>query len=133
LKTGGRVYPLERARARVFLNRGKKLLEILDKARELDNYDGMASVGVQATIAFADAYTVSKLQQRSRGQDHAEAVRLIRQCQAIDSAEIAGLVQRVLNRKTDVQYGDRPVKPADAASIADDVYRIARMVSAAIR
>jgi len=132
LKTGGRVYTLERARARIFLNRGKKLLEMVEKARELHNYDGMATVGVQAAIAFADAYTVSELQQRSRGQDHAEVVRLIRLSRAVDSSEIAGLVQRVLNRKTDVQYGDRPVRPSDAESISADVKRISQLVSAAV-
>jgi hypothetical protein len=130
--TGSGVYSVERSKSRIFRDRARKLLEIVDAARGLRNYDGMASAGVQAAISLADTYTVAKLQQRSRGRDHLEVVKLIRRCGGDEATEVAALVQRIVNRKTDVQYGDRPVRPRDAEEIDEEVHRLAKLVFDAV-
>ncbi len=97
-------------------------------AEARENSDGVATNGVQAAIAFADSYTIAKLGLRSRGQDHHEVIGLISSVGLEQSAELAGQVQAVLNRKQEVEYGERDVRASDAARIASLVRKIRSIV-----
>jgi hypothetical protein len=132
MRTPGRVAATNRALASVYLTRGEQLLEAMEHSREKRLLESVASNGVQAAVAFADAYTVFRLQQRSRGQDHGEVVQLIRRCPGPESADLAALIQGVLNQKSEVQYGERLVRPKDAAQLAEAVREIAGRVKAAL-
>jgi hypothetical protein len=96
------------------------------------NGDAVAVTGVQAAISFSDAFTVAKLGLRSRGQDHQEVVRLISTVGTSTASSLAPLLQTGLNRKSEIEYGDRDVTLGDAARIAKAVRMIAKLVSAEI-
>lgn len=98
------------------------------ESEERKNSDEVAISGVQATIAFADAFTIVKLGLRCRGQDHREVVGLISRIETEKASALGAKVQAVLNRKAEVEYGDRDVRPADAARIATAVRSIGELV-----
>jgi len=119
-------------RAIVYLRRGKNLLSALEQAETSRNWDGVATAGVQAAISFADAFTIAKLGLRSRGQDHQEVIPLIARIQTKSSSDLAARVQTILNRKSEVEYGDRDVSAADARWIAQVVRKVGALVSSAL-
>jgi hypothetical protein len=122
-----------RSRADVYLRRGRNLLLVVERAEADKNWDGAAVTGVQAAIAYADAFTISKLGLRSRGQDHAEVVPLIARVGSENSANLATDVQKVLNRKSAVEYGDRQVSADDSRTISRDLRNIARIVESELQ
>jgi len=123
-----RVEILPRQKARVYLNRAENLIAAMEAALLARNPDGVAVTAVQAAIAFADAYTVLTVQQRSRSPDHREVVSLISSARTRDSGQIAGLVQRMLDRKSEVEYGNRAVRIDDAKDLANSARKLARLV-----
>jgi hypothetical protein len=129
---GSRVEVLPRSKARIYLQRGENLLATLNLAEKAENPDGVATAGVQAAVSFADAFTVWTLQRRSRGQDHAEVVAVIARSRSPVAPEVARLVQRVLNRKSDVEYGAREVRMSEAQQIGQDARKLGTLVRAAV-
>jgi hypothetical protein len=124
-----RIRSVPKQRSTVYLRRGWNLLSIVEKAEEIRNWDGVATAGVQSAIAFSDAYTVAKLGLRSRGQDHMESVTLVSRVGTAASAALAAELQKVLSRKSEVEYGDREVSAADARRIAQLARRVGAIVS----
>jgi len=124
-----RTTSVPKERATVYLRRGENLLLLVEGAEASKNWDGVATVGVQAAIALADAYTIAKLGLRSRGQEHQEVVPLISGVGTKAASELAAQIQTVLNRKNEVEYGDREVSANDARRIAHVVRKIGVLVS----
>jgi hypothetical protein len=129
---GTRVEILSRNKAAIYLRRGENLLATMTLAEEAANPDGLATAGIQASIAFADAFTVWTLQQRSRGQDHSEVVAVIARSRSPAASEVAKLVQRILNRKSEVEYGAKEVRMPEARLIGRDVRKLGTVVRAAL-
>jgi hypothetical protein len=129
---GSRVEVLHRSKAQIYLRRGENLLATMRLAEEAANADGVAAAGVQAAVAFADAFTVWTLQQRSRGQDHSEVVAVIARSKAPTAPEVAKLVQKLLDRKSDVEHGVRDVQSSEARLIGQDVRKLAALVRSAV-
>jgi hypothetical protein len=100
--TSSRVEVLPRDRAPIYLRRAENLLKVMDAADESVNPDGIVTSAVQAGIALGDAFTVFHVQRRSRGQDHAEALILIRECRSPRTPEVVRLLQGILNRRSEV-------------------------------
>jgi len=123
-----RTVAVPKAKATVYLRRAQNLLEAMNDAEARRNSDAVAVTGVQATIAFADAFTIVKLGLRCRGQDHQEVVGLISRVGTEIAASLAAKVQAVLNRKTEVEYGMRDVGSLDATRIARAVRDIGELV-----
>ena len=124
-----RTVAVPKPKATVYLHRARNLLEAMENAEERKNNDAVATSGIQATIAFADAFTIARLGLRCRGQDHQEVVGLISRVGTERAADLAAKVQAVLNRKTEVEYGDREVSSADANRIARAVREISQLVA----
>jgi HEPN domain-containing protein len=112
-----RTVPVPRARSSVFLRRGNNLFALAEAALHENNHDGAATCAIQASIALADALTVRRLGLRSRGQDHREVVALVAQMDLRKGDRISTLIQAILDRKTDVEYGDTEVSKADARQL----------------
>jgi hypothetical protein len=129
---GSRVEVLPRSKASIYLLRGENLLATMNLAEGAANPDGVATAGVQAAVSFADAFTVWTLQQRSRGQDHAEVVAVIARSGSPAASEVAKLVQRILNRKSAVEYGAREVRMSEARQIGQDARKLGTLVRAAL-
>jgi HEPN domain-containing protein len=126
-----RVEAIPKERAAVYLRRGRNLLAAATLAEETKNWDVVAIAAVPATICFADAFTIRTLGLRSKGQDHGEVVPLIAQAGTKTSAELAGQVQTVLNRKSEVEYGSRDVSAGDARQILKAATRVASIMGSA--
>lgn len=127
--TAPRVEILAKSRAAVYLRRAENLLKVMDVADTAGNPDAIATNAIQAGIALGDAFTVSMLQRRSRGQDHGEVVLLIRQCSCPATSEIAKLIQQILNRRTAILYASEEVTLRDARELA----RFARKLHSVVR
>jgi len=106
-----------RAKSAVFLKRGNDLSSLSEAALRASNHDGAATCAIQSSIALADALTVQRLGLRSRGQDHRDVVTLVAQLDIRRGSRIATLIQAILDRKTDVEYGNSEVSKADARQL----------------
>ena len=124
-----RVEILPKPHAGVYLRRAANLVQTMEWAEGARNADGTATNAVQAAIALGDAFTVFFLGQRSRGQDHHEVIALVARCGSSSAAEVARLLQRVLDKTAEVEYEDRDVKLSDAHFLADKVRRLWAAVS----
>jgi hypothetical protein len=130
--TNLRVELLPRSRAVVYLRRADNLLKTMEWADREENPDGLATSAIQAAIALGDAFTISFLQRRSRGQDHLEVLLLIRQCKAASAPVVSRLLQRVIVRKEDVQYKSREVQLHDARELAKHTRALNAVVREAV-
>ncbi|MCI4350756.1 MAG: HEPN domain-containing protein [Thermoplasmata archaeon] len=94
--------------------------------------NGLANVAsvnaVQAAISANDAFLVHYLGQRSAGSDHHDALRLLAGAAPPVRREIGHHLQRVLNRKTEVEYQDRNVSMRDAQELAKHARRLIDIV-----
>ncbi len=95
-----------REQARKRLQDARKFLEVAELVDDepLQISSGVsASLAVLAGIAAADAACCSALGLRSRGQDHNDAVDLLKD--VAESADAVRALQRLVNLKNDAQYG----------------------------
>jgi hypothetical protein len=127
-----RVEVLPRARGLVYFRRAENLLKTMELADREANPDGIATDAIQAAIALGDAYTVSMVQRRSRGQDHSEVLLLVRDSPSASSPEVARLLQRVLNRRNETLYVGREVTLRQARELAALVRKLHAVVTSAI-
>lgn len=127
-----RVQLLPKDRGAVYLRRAENLLKIMEIADRAGNPDGIVTNAVQAGIALGDAFTVSLLQRRSRGQDHSEVILLVRECPSPSTPEVARLLQRILNRRSEVLYESRDVSLRRARELADFARKLNSVVRSAI-
>jgi HEPN domain-containing protein len=127
-----RVGHTPRGRAPLFLKRGEALLSTAELADKAHLSDGVATSAVQAAIAFVDAYTVSKLGMRYRGQSHLEVILLIEQVGGQESRKVALLFRRIIERKSEVEYSEREVTPSEAKRLIEAARSLATLVRASL-
>lgn len=97
---------LSRTGAQAASGRARKFLEVAELVddKPLQISTGVsASLAVLAGIAAADAACCSALGLRSRGQDHNDAVDLLKD--VAGSADAVRTLQRLISLKNDAQYG----------------------------
>lgn len=124
-----RVVATGKSRSPVYLRRARNLTALMEQASASKNNDGAAILGVQAAISYSDAFTVARLGLRSRGQDHREAIRLIASVGTPGASKLAALVQTVLSKKSEVEYGDREVTSKDSTRITSAVREIRDLIA----
>jgi hypothetical protein len=127
--SGLRVLQTSRSKSRIYLERGTSLLAVLSLAEQAKNRDGMVVNAIQSSIAFAYAYTIAKLGLRCRGQDHSEVLALITSIKTPESARLTVLLQRILDQRSALYYGDQPV----SSELAARVVRLAKSVGDLVR
>jgi hypothetical protein len=125
----GRVEVLPKSHAGIYLRRAANLVKTMEWAEEVRNVDGTATNAVQAAIALGDAFTVFFTGQRSRGQDHHEVISLVARCKSTSAPEVGSLLQRILDRKAEVEYEGRDVKLSEARELAKRVRRLFAVVT----
>ena len=86
-----------------------------------------AALAVLAGIAASDAATCQRLGVRSRGQDHTEAVGLLRTVLP-DGPDLAKDLERLLDIKDSAQYGVLGVSDAEARRAVDWARRMVARV-----
>ncbi|MQA35980.1 hypothetical protein [Modestobacter roseus] len=103
----------------MLLNRADALMvaaDVLLEEREHSSANSAAAaVAVIAGIAAADALCGVTLGRRSRGEDHRQAIELLRQATPDDPGPVAALT-RLLDVKDQAHYGTNLVKREDAVA-----------------
>jgi hypothetical protein len=127
-----RVEVLPRDRGAVYLRRAENLLKVMEVADAAANPDGIVINAVQAAIALGDAFTVSLVQRRSRGQDHSEVLLLVKLCPSPSTPEVVRLIQSLLNRRSEILYGSQEVSLRQARQLADLARKLYSVVRSAV-
>jgi len=108
----GRTQPCDRAQARTRLDNAQKALEVAELVAGEQEIPASRSVAaalaVLSGIASADAACCAALGRRSRGDDHREAVALLRQIVPFGDRAAKALID-LLNLKDTAQYGLIPI------------------------
>ncbi|WP_349899390.1 hypothetical protein [Parafrigoribacterium soli] len=89
--------------------------EVLDSGGAAENKVA-GSNAILAGIAAADAICGLVLGERSSGDDHAQAIMLLKRA-THPSTKAANSLRRLLTQKTPVQYGVDAINASDAASL----------------
>ena len=107
----GRTQTCDRTHARTRLDHAKKSLEVAELVageREIpESRSVAAALAVLSGIAAADAACCAALGRRSRGDDHRQAVALVREI--VDSDRATKALIELLNLKDTAQYGLIPI------------------------
>lgn len=126
-RPAGRTQSCGSAQARVRLGQAFSFLEVAElvgvEQDELATPGTAAALAVLAGIAASDAVCCAVLGERSRGQDHHQAVSLLAQV-APDGSVMARDFERLLAVKDDAHYGLLHVSPQKAASALKQARRL---------
>jgi HEPN domain-containing protein len=119
-----RTTDVPRGRSLVYLRRAEQLMKGAEWGIEQGN-DSVAAVNaVQASISAVDAFLVHQLGKRSSGADHHESLRLVASSNSPSKRQIGQHLQRVLDRKNEVEYQDRDVTRDDAKELTKHARRL---------
>jgi hypothetical protein len=113
-----RTVALDKVGARARLKEAKLYLsaaELLDSGGAAENKVA-GSNAILAGIAAADAICGLVLGERSSGDDHAQAINLLKRA-THPSTKAANSLARLLTQKTPVQYGTDAISANDAANL----------------
>jgi hypothetical protein len=113
-----RTIALGKAGARARLREARTYLsaaELLDSGSAAENKVA-GSNAILAGIAAADAICGLVLGERSSGEDHAQAISLLKRA-THPSTKAANSLARLLTQKTPVQYGADALSASDAANL----------------
>lgn len=91
-----------------------------------------AANAVLAGIAAADAACCKALGERSRGQDHRDAVDLLAQVQP-EGAQAAAALSRLLALKNDAEYGLKALSAANRDVAVRQARKLAEFAEAVLR
>ena len=99
-------------------------MKAVDWGIEQGNPSAVADAAVQASISAVDAFLVHHLGKRSGGTDHHESLNLVASSNSPAKREIGQHLQRVLDRKNEVEYQDRDVTRDDAKELTKHARRL---------
>ncbi|MCI4332882.1 MAG: HEPN domain-containing protein [Thermoplasmata archaeon] len=119
-----RTTDVPRGRSHVYLRRAEQLMKGVDWGIEQGNANVAAVNAVQASISAVDAFLVHHLGKRSSGSDHHESLNLVANSSSPAKREIGQHLQRVLDRKNEVEYQDREVALGDSKELAKHARRL---------
>ena len=132
-RAGGRTQRCGTEQARSRLDQARAFLDVADLVgAEQDNLatPGVAAaLAVLAGIAASDAACCAVLGERSRGQDHRQAVDLVGQV-APDGAAMARDLDRLLTVKDDAHYGMLSMSANKAKSALRQAHRLVAAAAA---
>jgi hypothetical protein len=110
----------------VYQDRGLQLAKAMNLCRRNETYypSAAALLAVHSAIAYNDAVLIKLTGERSKTQDHSQAVSALKRACGRAKIEPLGIghLSRLLGAKTDISYGDRHVDSqlADAMCLAAD-------------
>lgn len=125
--------PCDRAHAAGRLRIAENFMELAEAADIIISENPYRSNGqianyVQAGIAAADAICCTELKEHSWGENHADAINLIKKVKG-DGATLAKDLATLLGMKTNASYGSGPMKENDvlrAQRAADRLVKVAK-------
>lgn len=126
-RAGGRTQPCDRGDARTRLEHARSFLDVAELVGtdrdELATPSVSTALAVLAAIAASDAVCCAVLQRRPRGQDHLQAVALLRTV-APDGPDMARDLERLLAIKDDAHYGLLDISSQRATSALRQARRL---------
>jgi hypothetical protein len=132
----GRTQACGRPEAQVRLDQARAFLDVADlvgaEQNDLATPGVTTALAVLAGIAASDAACCAALGRRARGQDHREALTLLRQV-APEGPKMAQDLRRLLDVKDGAQYGMVYVTSQKAAAAVQQARRIVEAASAVLR
>jgi hypothetical protein len=117
-----RTQPCDLAQARSRLRQATALVDAAELVLEFAEADDVATPGVAASlavlsgIAASDAVCCAKLRSRSRGQNHRDAVPLLRSVVPLGAA-MAKDLERLVLRKDNAHYGMAFISDSEARTM----------------
>jgi HEPN domain-containing protein len=129
---GLRTTDVPRPRSKVYLRRAEELLRAVEWGLDAEKANVAAINAVQSGISAADAYVVFHLGIRSVAADHHEVVGLVARCPSVTKVQVGQNLQRLLDKKNEVEYLDREVTLADAKELSRYAHRLYEAVRAEV-
>ncbi|MCI4328862.1 MAG: hypothetical protein L3J86_04685 [Thermoplasmata archaeon] len=127
--TSNRTHRVARDRFRVFLDRAEDLSRTMHRSLSEGDVNGAGLAAIHCAIAASDALTTFHLEERSTGQDHSEATRLVRRLPVEGWETFLTHLESALAEKSSVEYEAKIVSSKQAAALvlaADRALRWAR-------
>jgi len=118
-----RTRPVNAAQTRTYVSKAEEYLSAATSELDADRPIAATSLAIHAGINAADAVTGIRLGQRAAGQDHDEALVLLRTA-GPDGITVAKELGRLLLMKTRAEYEPDDIPKSDAAKAVDRARRI---------
>lgn len=112
---------------RLYLSKAEKFLAGAKLLIAEKNWEAAASLGIHAIISSCDALTAKFLSRRYAGTDHQGVLDLLSGLPLADQKELKQIKRRigqVLAVKTNVEYGDKPVRADSAKQVVAEAERV---------
>jgi hypothetical protein len=122
------VFPVSAAQARAYVSKAKEYLSAAATELDADRPIAATSLAIHASINAADAVTGMRLGVRAAGQDHDEAVVLLRTA-GPDGVAVAKELGRLLPMKIRAEYEPDDIPKSDAAKSVERARRIVEVAS----
>lgn len=121
-----RTRPVSADQVSAYVRKAEEYLAAATAELDADRPIAAASLAIHAGINAADAVTGARLGQRAAGQNHDEALALLRTA-GPDGAAAAKELARLLPMKTRAEYEPDDIAKADASRAVDRAHRIVRI------
>ncbi|MGH9024472.1 MAG: HEPN domain-containing protein [Acidimicrobiia bacterium] len=118
-----RTRPVNAAQAQAYVSKAGEYLSAATSELDADRPIAATSLAIHAGINAADGVTGMRLGQRAAGQDHEEALVLLRTA-GPDGTAVAKELARLLPMKTRAEYEPNEVSRADASKAVEHARRI---------
>lgn len=112
---------------KLYLSKAEKFLTGAKSLITERNWEAAASLGIHAIISSCDALTAKFLSRRHAGTDHQGVLNLLSELPLADQKEPKQFKRRigqVLVVKTNVEYGEKPVRSGSAKQIVAEAERV---------
>lgn len=131
----GRTKPVSAAQVRAYAAKAEEFAAAAASALDARRDIAATSLAVHAGINAADAVCGARLGQRATGEDHGQALVLLRQA-GPDGVEVERDLRRLLPLKTKAEYEPDDIAPSAAAKAVERAQRcaaVAQRVAATTR
>jgi len=121
-----KIVSVEKNDYKIFLNKAKDFYEIMLKARDTGNWTAVGLNAVHCAISCCDTMLTFHLGLRSAGEDHMQAVDLLRRLPSATEDGQANAFKRIIAKKNLIAYENREFRQTEAIDIlklAERFYR----------
>ena len=124
-----------KSNARSYLQRAEECKNSMNHAFEIENWNSCVINAIHCAIAAADAVCIFRLGLRNASENHLDAVSLFLSTDRNDkdTQAIANHLVRLLNIKTDAEYGERLLNRKDADEAIKHAERLLSFVEGKVR
>lgn len=126
---------VDRARYKSYMQVADGFREAAEAAQEYEYWNAAGLLIVHAAIAYADALTIRIAGVKSQGEDHHEAIALLREHTAASEAQRSALnhLAKIIDHKNAVAYSGSLYEAKDAAMLQRHLERFHRWVLSILR